>query len=58
MAYLYRHAMEAFGHYHPNSDPKILATAVCATKGWTVAWAISLKLENEQNNPNDCSRYF
>ncbi len=31
---LYRHAKEAFGHHHPNYDPKELFGAVCARKGW------------------------
>ena len=31
---LYRHAMDAFGHHHPNYDPKKLFDAVCADKGW------------------------
>ncbi len=34
---LFRHAKTAFGHYHPNYDPKKLTAAVCAAKGWTVA---------------------
>ena len=31
---LYRHAKDAFGHHHPNYDPKTLFDAVCADKGW------------------------
>lgn len=31
---LYRHAMAAFGHHHPNFDPIKLAEAVCKAKGW------------------------
>ena len=31
---LYRHAKDAFGHTHPNYDPKKLFGAVCAAKGW------------------------
>src|ERR1700688_4737420 len=32
---LYRHAKEAFGHHHPNYDPKKLFAAVCAAhEGW------------------------
>ena len=31
---LYRHAKDAFGHYHPNYDPRRLAEAVCADRGW------------------------
>ncbi len=31
---LYRHAKEAFGHHHPNYDPRKLADAVCAAHGW------------------------
>ncbi len=31
---LYRHAMEAFGHHHPNYDPIKLFDAVCAVGGW------------------------
>ena len=31
---LYRHAKDAFGHHHPNYDPKRLFDAVCADKGW------------------------
>ncbi len=32
---LFQHAKDAFGHYHPNFDPKKLHQAVCAAKGWT-----------------------
>lgn len=32
---LYRHAMAAFGHYHPNYDPIKLTDAICVLKGWT-----------------------
>ena len=31
---LYRHAKDAFGHHHPNYDPRRLADAVCAEHGW------------------------
>ena len=31
---LFRHAKDAFGHHHPNYDPRKLAGAVCATGGW------------------------
>ena len=31
---LYRHAKEAFGHHHPNYDPKKLTDAVCLAHGW------------------------
>ena len=31
---LYRHAKDAFGHHHPNYDPKRLFDAVCADKRW------------------------
>lgn len=31
---LFRHAKDAFGHYHPNYDPWRLAEAVCAREGW------------------------
>ena len=31
---LYRHAKDAFGHHHPNYDPRGLADAVCADRGW------------------------
>ena len=31
---LYRHAKDAFGHHHPNYDPRKLAEAVCAECGW------------------------
>ncbi len=31
---LYRHAKDAFGHHHPNYDPRRLADAVCAERGW------------------------
>ena len=34
---LFRHAMNVFGHHHPNYDPKKLRAAVCAAKGWKVA---------------------
>lgn len=32
---LYRHAKDAFGHHHPNYDPKKLHHAVCAHFGFT-----------------------
>lgn len=32
---LFRHAKDAFGHYHPNYDPIKLHAAVCAKYGWT-----------------------
>ena len=31
---LFRHAKDAFGHHHPNYDPRKLADAVCAANGW------------------------
>ncbi len=31
---LFRHAKDAFGHYHPNYDPSLLAEAVSARRGW------------------------
>ena len=31
---LYRHAKDAFGHHHPNDDPRKLTEAVCADCGW------------------------
>jgi hypothetical protein len=31
---LFRHAKEAFGHFHPNYDPRKLSDAICATHGW------------------------
>lgn len=31
---LFRHAKSAFGHIHPNYDPKKLFTAVCQEHGW------------------------
>jgi uncharacterized LabA/DUF88 family protein len=31
---LFRHAKDAFGHYHPNYDPIKLHAAVCAKHGW------------------------
>ena len=31
---LFRHAKDAFGHHHPNYDPRKLADAVCAEHGW------------------------
>ena len=31
---LYRHTKDAFGHHHPNYDPRRLADAVCAVYGW------------------------
>jgi uncharacterized LabA/DUF88 family protein len=31
---LYQHAKDAFGHHHPNYDPKKLHSAVCAQFGW------------------------
>ena len=31
---LFRHAMDAFGHYHPNYDPVKLHRDVCLMKGW------------------------
>jgi uncharacterized LabA/DUF88 family protein len=32
---LFRHAKEAFGHFHPNYDPIKLHASVCAVHGWT-----------------------
>jgi len=32
---LFRHAMDAFGHFHPNYEPLKLHAAVCAKHGWT-----------------------
>ena len=31
---LYRYAKDAFGHHHPNYDPRKLADAVCADRDW------------------------
>ena len=31
---LYRHAKDAFGHHHPNYDPRKHADALCAEHGW------------------------
>jgi uncharacterized LabA/DUF88 family protein len=31
---LFRHAKTAFGHIHPNYDPKKLFGAICLEKGW------------------------
>jgi uncharacterized LabA/DUF88 family protein len=31
---LFRHAKTAFGHIHPNYDPKSLFGAICTEKGW------------------------
>jgi len=31
---LFRHAKDAFGHYHPNYDPQKLSDAVCHAHGW------------------------
>ncbi len=31
---LFRHAKDAFGHYHPNYDPRKLSDAICAACGW------------------------
>lgn len=31
---LFQHAMDAFGHYHPNYDPLKLHSAVCESQGW------------------------
>jgi uncharacterized LabA/DUF88 family protein len=31
---LYRHAKDAFGHNHPNYDPKKMHAAVCEANGW------------------------
>lgn len=31
---LFRHAKDAFGHYHPNYDVRKLSDAVCAVHGW------------------------
>jgi hypothetical protein len=32
---LFRHAKDAFKHYHPNYDPQKMHAAVCAANGWT-----------------------
>ena len=38
---LYRHAKDAFGHHHPNHDPKKPFDAVCADKRWVnLSWCI------------------
>ena len=34
---LYRHAMAAFGHHHPNYDPVKLADFCCQQQGWQMA---------------------
>ena len=31
---LFRRAKAAFGHYHPNYDPKKLSDAICEARGW------------------------
>ncbi|PYE99074.1 NYN domain-containing protein [Rhodopseudomonas faecalis] len=31
---LFQHAKDAFGHFHPNYDPRKLHLAVCAARGW------------------------
>ena len=31
---LFRHAKDAFGHYHPNYDPQKLSDAVCHAHSW------------------------
>lgn len=31
---LFRHAKDAFGHYHPNYDPKKLFEAICQQQSW------------------------
>ena len=31
---LFRHAMAAFGYYHPNYDPVKLTDAICLDRGW------------------------
>ena len=31
---LFRHAKDAFGHYHPNYGPRKLSDAVCEAHGW------------------------
>ena len=31
---LFRHAKDAFGHYHPNYDPVRLAATVCTQQNW------------------------
>ena len=31
---LFRHAKDAFGHYHPNYAPQRLSGAVCRAHGW------------------------
>ena len=36
---LFRHAKDAFGHHHPNYDPRKLAEAVCSASGWVNAGA-------------------
>lgn len=32
---LFQHAMKAFGHFHPNYNPRKLHEMVCAKMGWT-----------------------
>ena len=31
---LFQHAKDAFGHFHPNYDPRKLHLAVCKERGW------------------------
>ena len=31
---LFHHAKDAFGHYHPNYDPRKLSDAICDAHGW------------------------
>lgn len=34
---LFWHAKAAFGHFHPNFDPKKLSEAVCSHHGWDLS---------------------
>lgn len=36
---LFHAAREAFGHVHPNFDPKALAGRICQSRGWSFVQA-------------------
>lgn len=49
---LYRHARAAFGHHHPNYDPKKLTDFCCRQKGWVntgVRFYTGVPPENEDH---------
>ena len=53
---LYRHAKDAFGHHHPNYDPRKLTDAVCADCGWVSHGVPLLHRRPERRQGADVAR--